>query len=663
MNSPKAAMIWHSYHFWLLLVVFAACTIFHYVEQIGLPQTLPASFHFGLIRHAVDRVLFLFPILYSSLTFGLVAGLGTAVAAVLAMLPRLLLISPSPIDSVLEMAAVIAFGVLACLWLDGRKKVAERRTEELAALESAHQQLQGHIRMLRSSESRLATLNAISTVLTESLELKEVLRRAIDLVMKVMDVEIVLIFSLDEETQELVITAYECVSDEFVQAVDRMKIGEGFNGRVAETGEPLVVEDASSDPRLTRPAVRQMKLQTQVIVPLKSKGRVVGTLCVAMRRPREFLPEEIDLLTAIGNQIGIAIENARLYEKERLTSERLVLSERNYRGLFENANDAIWVHDLEGNMVTANEATARLTGYDLSELTKMNIRELLSQESQQLAAEMQHKILSGEAIQPYDQRLIKKDGAEAIIKLATVLITSDGQPTGFHHIARDVTAEVRMQENLQYYLNQITNAQEEERKRIARELHDDTAQALYAISRQVDNFIRSNANLAANNVSFLKEIGEHINGVLEGVRRSTQALRPPMLDHLGLLTTLRWLLGDLEKQYGIETVLRALGNERRLSPEAELILFRIVQEALRNVERHAQASKVEVVAEFGKGKTKVSISDNGKGFDISGSFAELPREGKLGLAGMEERVRLLDGSFKVQSEPGRGTLIIIEAPI
>jgi len=220
-----------------------------------------------------------------------------------------------------------------------------------------------------------------------------------------------------------------------------------------------------------------------------------------------------------------------------------------------------------------------------------------------------------------------------------------------------------MQDNMRYYLQEITMAQEEERKRIARELHDDTAQALYALTRQVDNFVRDNSNLPVENATFLQGLNEQIRKVLQDVRNFGQDLRPPMLDDLGLLATLRWLTNRQKEQYGIEADLRVLGSERRLLPETELTLFRIIQEALRNTERHAEASKAEVEIEFGEGKIRVSISDNGKGFELSGGLADLPRTGKLGLAGMEERARLLSGNMRIQSEPGKGTTVMIEVPV
>jgi len=484
------------------------------------------------------------------------------------------------------------------------------------------------------------------------------------MVSELMEVEVALIFSLDEENQKLKIVAYEGVSDEFARAVDGIKIGEGIYGEVAKTCQPMVVDDTSYDPRFTIPEVSKMRIEIQLIVPMVLRGQIKGILCVAMRRPRQFPLEDMELLTAIGAQIATAMENARLYEKERLVAQRLAISERNYRQLFENASDAIWVHDLEGNITAANEAAAKLVGYSTEELKKMNVRKFLSEESLNLTGQIRQKLLEREPVeQLYEQRMMRKDGTEAILLLSTNLVTENGKPTGFQHIARDVTEERRMQDSLRYYLSQITKVQEEERKRIARDLHDDTSQVLYALSRQVDNFTRDNVALTPKHATFLKELRQQLNNTLEGIRRFTQELRPPMLDDLGLSAALRWQVSDLEKRSGVEAELTVSGIERRCSAEVELIIFRIVQEALRNVEKHAQASRVEVAIEFDEGKTKVSICDNGKGFDLRGSLADLPRTGKLGLAGMEERVRLLNGTMRIESKPGKGTRVMIAVPI
>lgn len=179
-----------------------------------------------------------------------------------------------------------------------------------------------------------------------------------------------------------------------------------------------------------------------------------------------------------GEIIGVIESLDDITERKR-AEEALHESEKSFRALFEGAYDAIWVHDLEGNIQTANKAATELGGYPVEELLGMNVKSFLSDESLELAREVSRKLTEHQPIDlPYELRLIRKDGSEAICMVSTNLITSDGEPKGFQNIARDVTQEKRMQDNLRYYLQEITKAQEEERKRIARELHDDTVQLL-----------------------------------------------------------------------------------------------------------------------------------------------------------------------------------------
>jgi len=531
-KAIQAKKVVRSTHFWLILLMLGAISILHYVEQLGIQGTVPPSSHFVFTRHALDRILFLVPIIYAGFTIRLRAGLAVCFIALLIMLPRALFISPTPLDALLESAGILLIGGLACFWFEARSKAKEQRRQATMELETAQRELQSYIRLSRSNEKRLATLNAISSMLSRSFELEEVLRSALDMVMEVMEVEVALLFFLDEGAQELRLMAYEGVSDKSARSVDRIKLGEGFNGQVAVTGQPLIVEDASRDSRLTRQVVRQEKIEAQLIIPLKATGSIIGTLCVANRRPRQFLTEEIELLTTIGGQIGITIENARFYREQQRTSQQ-------YQDIFRNASDAIWVQDLEGNILTANRATEKLTGYNTEELTRMNVARFLTEQELDLAREVRNKLLRGEPIdEPYEQRLIKRDGREAFLKLTSSLVISEGQPVGFQHVARDVTEERRMQENLRFYLQQVTRAQEEERKRIARELHDETAQSLVAISHQLENFASNSKHLPANDIELVNSLREQVKNALQGVRHFSQDLRLPVLDDLGLLPAL-----------------------------------------------------------------------------------------------------------------------------
>jgi PAS domain S-box-containing protein len=382
-----------------------------------------------------------------------------------------------------------------------------------------------------------------------------------------------------------------------------------------------------------------------------------------MRRYRQFRPDEVELLSAIGNQIGVAVENARLYEQEHKVAEQLRASEERYRKLFQNAHDAIWVHDMDGDIVSANAAAARLTGYEVEELCRMNVKSFLSGESLNLAKEIRAKLLQGELVgQPYEQKLITKEGAEAILKLTTNVVWVDGKPVGFQHIARDVTQEKRMQESLRFYLGQITMAQEEERKRIARELHDETIQSLVVLARQLDDIASSSKGLSEYKRILLEMLREQVNSVMADVRRLSQDLRPSALDRLGLVPALEWLASDIQKRSAINIKVETHGISRRFSPEVELVLFRIAQEALRNVWRHSQATGAEVTVEFGERKIRITVNDNGKGFDLPDATGDLVKQGRLGLAGMQERIQLVGGSLRIESKPGKGTTVVIEAP-
>jgi two-component system sensor histidine kinase DegS len=245
---------------------------------------------------------------------------------------------------------------------------------------------------------------------------------------------------------------------------------------------------------------------------------------------------------------------------------------------------------------------------------------------------------------------------------ASPIRDNNGEIIGAIETLEDVTERKRAEDNLRYYLQEITKAQEEERKRIARELHDDTAQILGSLSRQLDNFVRKKHGFTPNEVLFLKDLQAQLNRGVQGVNRYIQNLRPSLLDDLGLIPALRSLVKGLQESDGISAELKVVGQEKRFPPEVELLLFRIAQEALNNISRHARASDAQVVIEFAQDKVKVTVSDNGRGFSLSGGLDDLPRSGKLGLAGMQERAGLLGGTLKVKSTPGKGTTLIVEVP-
>ena len=531
-SSPKNRLseLLTSYQFWLIAAILIISAFLHYTAQIrATPIALLGASPY-LTRHAVERVLFVLPIAYAALTFGLVGGLLTLFIAVLIMLPRILFVSPYPLDALFEMGAVILVGGLVS-WLAEIQK-RDRVLRQMAITE-------------------LKAVNAISVIVSQSLELEPILDSALQKVLEVMALQPRAgIFLRDPETQELHLKVHRGLSEEFVREESVIPMGECLCGFVAQSGEALFLEEGcedcdlrSEDARHTR--MREMKPHAHLIVPLKAKDEVLGVMFFYPQSSYRSDARSMELLTSIGNQIGIAIENSRLYERERLASERSRISE----------------------------------------------------------------------------------------------------------------------EELRSHVRHITRAQEDERKRMARELHDDTAQALLFLSRRLDALTTFHGGLPELVIRRLEELRELASSILQGIRRFSQDLRPPVLDDLGLLPALEGVTTDLFEKDGIETKLEAIGDRRRLSSETELVLFRITQEALRNVKKHSQASVAEVTVEFSDTRVRIKISDNGKGFEPPERVVNLAQIGKMGLIGMQERAQLLGGTLTLRSAPGQGTTVVVDLPV
>ena len=212
------------------------------------------------------------------------------------------------------------------------------------------------------------------------------------------------------------------------------------------------------------------------------------------------------------------------------------------------------------------------------------------------------------------------------------------------------------------YLSQIIDAQENERRRISRELHDEIGQALYAIKfnlEMVDKDLPPTTSVVRGRLGEAKSLSTQ---TLTVMRQLSMDLRPTMLDDLGLIPTLRWYIQNFSNRLGIGSNFESVGLEAKLSSEIETAFYRIVQEALNNIAKHAQADQVEISLVKRGSRIDASIRDNGKGFDLGKVLHPESPERSFGIVGIQERVSLLGGQMEIQSRPGFGTLISIEIP-
>jgi two-component system NarL family sensor kinase len=250
---------------------------------------------------------------------------------------------------------------------------------------------------------------------------------------------------------------------------------------------------------------------------------------------------------------------------------------------------------------------------------------------------------------------------------------SGEEPDPLQGIARDVariTAEnarlldrlAQGEKRFRLIAQGILRIQEAERGRISRELHDGVGQSLTALKMQLEMLERSAPPDQAALRSRLAELTRIADRALQDVRQLSRLLRPQMLDELGLVPTLRWLARTVQEGTGLGVQLSVEGMEERVDPDLETIVYRLVQEALTNVAKHAQASSAHVRLRRGRGRLLLSVRDEGRGFD-PGQALGADDTGGGGLRGMRDRVDLFGGKFELRSAAGEGTSVEVELPL
>lgn len=353
-------------------------------------------------------------------------------------------------------------------------------------------------------------------------------------------------------------------------------------------------------------------------------------------------------------------ERKRMEERLRLLSSAL-----------EQSSDGIAVTDLEGNLLFVNNAFATMHGYAAEELVGRHLS-LFHATEQMPSVEAANRQMQNTGEFSGEIWHVRRGGMVFPALMHNSLLRDEaGNAIGMIGSLIDITEHKRAEkalreseERLRYLSSQLITAQEEERKGISLELHDEMGQTLTAIGLNLESIGKE---LTPEHAAMIKDkLAETISLVehaSDHVRDLSLDLRPSMLDDLGLLPTLRWYVNSYEKRTEMPVIFEALNLEERLAPEVEIVLYRIVQESLNNIRKHAQAKKVKIRLEQKKKKIGVLIEDDGIGFHSDRAVSETTLVKGIGLLGMQERVRLLGGSLKIRSREGQGTSIFVELPL
>ena len=363
--------------------------------------------------------------------------------------------------------------------------------------------------------------------------------------------------------------------------------------------------------------------------------------------------------------IGETHRGAVTEPEERLARRRadaardaLAASERRYRGLFLNSTAAVVVFDHAGRIHEANPAATKLFG--VTDVIGLELRDVIGSEASERLLAAPAAIPAGHV--PGTFVLPRPHRTEILVEPSSTAFTGpDGQrwiQTSLH----DVTEQQRRQARLRSYAARILEAQEEERRRIAQELHDDTLQQVVVVQRQLHTIEETIPAVGDTAHASVGQALSTTEGLMDSLREFTHQLRPPALDELGVVTCLRRLVAELSDQTAIDASVVVEGVERRVGSDRELALFRIAQEALRNVERHARASTLRLTLTFAADRVALTVLDDGRGFEYPPVNVEDSRSG-LGLLGMQERSSLLGGELRISTRPGEGTQVTSVIPV
>jgi PAS domain S-box-containing protein len=450
-------------------------------------------------------------------------------------------------------------------------------------------------------------------------------------------------------------------------------------GGVLKSGEPVLIPAIDPD-RLKaitmstlEELIDEVGIESILIAPVVGRSGTLGALGL-YRHPgsKAFDSEDQSFLMDIASRTALAIENCKLFESlrveiaERLsTKQRLDSSEERFRAIFEATTLGIKVLDLDGNLLQTNVAFQRMLGYSNAEFFGRHFSDFLYQADIPRAMKLVKDLKTTGATQLlFEHRAVSKDGSIVWVKttFSPVYASNNGNKKLAYivGILENVTEQKRIELQMKELRDRLQSNIELERLRLAQELHDNPMQSLYGVIYRVEE-LRAKAEPHLDEE--LQKVSSEVKAVIDTLRGTAQELRPPTIFDFGLENAIRSYVDDFSEKHPDLEISLSLAQDRQLLPEKiRLALFRIFQQSLMNVVRHADATQVKIRFAFDAEEVRLEVSDNGQGFEVPSNWMEFVRGGHYGLAGASERVDSLGGTFVVESQPGNTTTVKVTIP-
>jgi signal transduction histidine kinase len=541
-----------------------------------------------------------------------------------------------------------------------------------------------------ASVDRTRALVEAGIALSSELSLDAVLQRLVEAAAELTGARYAALGVLDPSGSQLERFVTSGLDDETRAAIGDLPRGRGILGVLIQEPEPLRLHDLHDDPRSVGFPPNHPPMSSFLGVPVRLRGVVYGNLYLTEKDGgADFDADDEAAVGLLASQAAVAIENARLYETATRWATQL-------ESLNEVMNALVTEYDLDTLLAlvagrlreligarlvaislpqgdglrmaaVAGEGGHEYAGLELGPRSK-SMRVLARRRSERVDSVLDDPEVEQEAARKLGARsalyvpLLVRDEAIGMIaahdKLGPDLRFGDEDLRLAEIFAARAAVAVELRQRVaKDALERVVGAQELERQRLARELHDETGQALTSILlglRGLEEAKDPEALKAA-----VTEVRDLVRSTLQDVRRLAVELRPKALDDFGLVAALERLTESFAEQTGISVeFIPNLPGDERLPPEVETALYRLVQESLTNVVKHARANSVSIVLTRRDGSASVVVEDDGVGFDSGQEAGD-----GLGLLGMQERVGLLGGRLTVESRPGAGTSFVAEVPL
>ncbi len=448
----------------------------------------------------------------------------------------------------------------------------------------------------------------------------------------------------------------------YLRAIDGAPIGPkaGSCGTAMYRGKPVIVTDIMTDPlwedyrELAQTFGLRACWSTPILAP---DGGVLGSFAMYYHEPRRPNAGEMRLTSVATHLAGIAIERQR-------AEQALRRSEEKYRRIVDTANEGIWIVEDDTRILFVNQRMAAMLGYTVDEMLGRSALDFVGEESRGEANRRMARRRAGIAEQ-FDLNFRHKDGSELWGIVSTTPVPGDdGRFGSALGMVTDITGRKQAEDELRRTSEQIREmagklitAQEEERRRIARELHDDIVQKIAVLAITMS---RLKLQVPAGDPLALEIVAlqQRIFGLADDVRQLSHQLHPALLEHAGLKVALASFTDEFKRLEGIEVGLALPKNNDSIPRDIAVCVYRVVQESLRNVAKHSQAKRAEVTLAIENNTLLLTVRDEGRGFETD----EARGEG-LGMVNIRERIHLCRGTVAITSQLGRGTTLTARIPL